>query len=237
MTPPVIDVAQALAGKRILFIGSTGFVGKVALSMLLCRYPGVGRVFALVRPGSGFSAQDRFFTKVAAGRPFDPLRQAFGPATDAFLRDKVAPMAGDVSQPLIGLSAADLDRIQKEGLDVVINCAGLVSFNPSLESALRINVTGVKNAIELCRRTSAALVHVSTCFVGGNRDGDVWEDEPVIGYFPRRRGHSHQAAVSDLRDEDFSVLAEVADCERLIAQVRARADDRASVSMFRDQGT
>jgi long-chain acyl-CoA synthetase len=36
------DVAETLAGKRILFIGGTGFVGKVAMSMLLCKYPGLG---------------------------------------------------------------------------------------------------------------------------------------------------------------------------------------------------
>ena len=39
-----LDVAATLAGRRILFIGATGFVGKVALSMLLRRYPGVGPV-------------------------------------------------------------------------------------------------------------------------------------------------------------------------------------------------
>ncbi len=234
----MLDVAQTLAGKRILFIGSTGFVGKVALSMLLRRYPGLGQVFAVVRPGAGLSAEERFFRKVAAGRPFDPIRDAFGGGTEAFLREKVRPVGGDVSQPNCGLSEADLGGMT--GLDAVINCAGLVSFNPSLESALRINVNGVKNTIELCRRTGAALIHVSTCFVSGNRDGAVWEDEPVLGYFPRRPGilalSSTPPRRSELRDEDFSVQAEVADCERLIAQVRARADDRAHVSMFRDKG-
>ena len=48
----MLDVGQTLKGKRILFVGSTGFVGKVALSMLLRRYPDVGKVFVLVRPGA-----------------------------------------------------------------------------------------------------------------------------------------------------------------------------------------
>lgn len=222
-----IDATQIFTGRRVFFIGATGFVGKVALSMLLCRFPGIGKVFTLVRPGSGMNARERFFKKIAASRPFDPLRERFGDALPGFLEDKVVPLGGDVSQPRIGLSDADLALLTAEPLHAVINCAGLVSFNPSLESALRINVNGVRHTIDLARRTGAALIHVSTCFVAGNRDGEVWEDEPLIGYFPRK---------DELRDDDFSAEAEIADCERLIAQTRARADDRARVSLFRDRG-
>src|SRR4051794_4382914 len=73
-----LDVGATLAGKRILFVGSTGFVGKVALSLLLRRYPNIGRVFVLVRPGAGSSAEDRFFRKVAGSPVFDPIREVWG---------------------------------------------------------------------------------------------------------------------------------------------------------------
>jgi long-chain acyl-CoA synthetase len=46
-----LDVSHLLEGRRLLVTGVTGFVGKVALSLLLHRYPEVGRVFVLVRPG------------------------------------------------------------------------------------------------------------------------------------------------------------------------------------------
>ena len=58
---PPLDVGETLRDKRILFVGATGFVGKVALSMFLCRYPGIGKMFVLVRPGAGSSSEDRFF--------------------------------------------------------------------------------------------------------------------------------------------------------------------------------
>ncbi|HMU39076.1 MAG TPA: AMP-binding protein [Pseudomonadota bacterium] len=235
---PLLDVAQTLKDKRILFIGGTGFVGKVTMSMLLCKYPNLGKLYALVRPGSGYTAETRFFQKIAKSRPFDPVRQTFGDATESFLREKVVPLAGDVSRPNIGLSDADLALITQDGpLDVILNSAGLVSFNPSLESALRINVFGVQHVLELARATSAKLVHVSTCFVAGQREGEVWEDEPVIGYFPRRPGHDRsRSAGNALRQGDFDPVAEIADCERLIEQTRQRADDRAHLSMFRDKG-
>ena len=62
---PPLDIAETLQGKNIMLIGSTGFVGKVAISMLLDRYPEIGKIVALVRPGMGNTAEDRFFTKVA----------------------------------------------------------------------------------------------------------------------------------------------------------------------------
>ena len=63
---PPLEVARALTGKRVLFTGATGFLGKVALSMLLDRYGReLARVHVLVRKGSSLSSEARFFDKVA----------------------------------------------------------------------------------------------------------------------------------------------------------------------------
>ncbi|HEY6002127.1 MAG TPA: AMP-binding protein [Anaeromyxobacter sp.] len=231
--PGPLDVGATLAGRTLLVTGATGFVGKVALTLLLDRYPEVGKVFVLVRPGTGGSAEARFFEKVAPSRPFDPLRQRHGDRFDAFLREKCVPLAGDVSDPLLGIPEADLARLR--GLDAVVNCAGLVDFDPSLELALGVNVRGPRNAVELCRRTGAALLHVSTCFVAGNRDGVVYEDEDLTGYFPRREGVVGRPKEAPLDGADFDLDAEIADCERRMAEVRERAEDRVQQSLFRDR--
>jgi long-chain acyl-CoA synthetase len=228
-----LDVRAALAGRTLLVTGATGFVGKVWLTLLLDRYPEVGKVFVLVRPGTGGSAESRFFEKVAASRPFDPLRQRHGAAFEAFLRDRCVPLAGDVSDPLLGLGEESVARLR--GLDAVVNCAGLVDFDPSLELALGVNVRGPRNAVELCRRTGAALLHVSTCFVAGNRDGMVYEDEELDGYFPRREGVAGRPKEPTLDGADFELDAEIADCERRLAEVRERAEDRVQQSLFRDR--
>jgi long-chain acyl-CoA synthetase len=229
--PRRLDVAAALRGRALLVAGATGFVGKVTLSMLLHRYPEVGKVFVLVRPGTGGTAEARFFGKVAASRPFDPVREQHGPGFAAFLREKCVPLAGDVTEPLFGLAERDLAALG--GLSVLVNCAGLVDFNPSLELALKVNALGARHAVEVCRATGAALVHVSTCFVAGNRSGVVFEDEEIQGYFPKRAGVEGRPTAGTLDARDFDLDRELADCAKNIQRAREDAEDAALISELR----
>ncbi|MCW5801745.1 MAG: AMP-binding protein [Deltaproteobacteria bacterium] len=235
---PRLDVTEILRGKNILLIGTTGFVGKVALSMLLHRYPDVRRVYCLVRPGAGNTADERFYKKVASSEAFDPLRDVHGQGYEAFLRGKIVALPGDIGRPLCNFTDEQIAEVEAAGgVDVVINSAGLVSFTPSLESAVRINAMGAKNVLDLARRLKARLVHVSTCYVAGRRDGDVWEDEPVVGYFPRSTQiASDQRADDELLDRDFDPAAEIADCQKVIDQARERSNDRQHISEFREKG-
>jgi long-chain acyl-CoA synthetase len=231
---PRIDVGATLKGKRILLIGTTGFVGKVALSMLLDRYPDVASVHCLVRPGAGNTADERFFKKVAPSEAFEPLRAKYGDGYEAFMRSKIIAVPGDIGRPLCNFTEEQIAQTQ---VDVIINSAGLVSFAPSLESALRINAMGAKNVLELARKLKAKLVHVSTCYVAGQREGDVWEDEPIVGYFPRSSAIARDWGNEDeLIDRDFDPLAEIADCQKIIDQVRDQANDRQHISVFREKG-
>ncbi|HET9753465.1 MAG TPA: SDR family oxidoreductase, partial [Myxococcales bacterium] len=159
-----IDLERAFKGREILLTGVTGFLGKVALTLLLDRYPGVGRVYVLVRPRAGGTADDRFFGKVAASPPFRPLKERYGEEQFyEFLKSKCVPLEGDVTEPLLGLSEEQVNQLSGR-LACAVNCAGLVTFNPSLEFAVRVNTEGARNAAELCKRTGATLVHISTCF-------------------------------------------------------------------------
>ncbi|HVK76810.1 MAG TPA: AMP-binding protein [Kofleriaceae bacterium] len=224
---PPLDVTATLRGKRILLIGTTGFVGKVALSMLLDRYPDVGQVYCLVRPGAGNTADERFYKKVATSEAFKPLRDKYGDGLQAFLESKITAIPGDIGRPLCNFTDEQFAMFEAAGgLDVILNSAGLVSFMPSLESALRINAMGAKNVLDAARKAKAKLVHVSTCYVAGQREGEVWEDEPVVGYFPRK---------DELKDKDFDANAEIADCQRIIDRVREQANDRAHISEFREK--
>jgi long-chain acyl-CoA synthetase len=221
-----LSPTQIFKGKKIFFIGGTGFVGKVTLSMLLNNFPDVGRVYATVRARDAKESEIRFWTSIVTSPTFDPLREKYGDKFEDFIREKVVPVNGDVGNEFLGLDEKEASKIMRE-CDIIINGAGNVTFNPPLESALRTNVVGSNNILQLARMMRRpTLVHVSTCFVAGKRSGTIWENEPVVGYFPRK---------NELVGTIFDVNKEIADCARLSEQARAEADDAVQIAKFREQ--
>jgi long-chain acyl-CoA synthetase len=212
-------------GRNVFIIGATGFVGKVALSMLLDRFPGVGRIYVTVRARSKEESETRFWNNVITAPPFDPLRERYGVAFEDFIRDKVRLVNGDISEERLGFTEEEAEAVASD-IDVLINSAGNVTFNPPLESALRTNVVGTQNVIKFVKRMKRpALVHISTCFVAGTRSGPVWESDPVTGYFPRK---------DELVGVEFNAEQEIRDCARLAERVREEARDALQVARFRE---
>lgn len=221
-----LSPTKIFKGKNIFFIGGTGFVGKVTLSMLLNNFPDVGKVYATVRARDAHESQNRFWQSIVTSPTFDPLRENYGDKFEDFIREKVVPVNGDVGNQYLGMDEQQAREIMAD-TDVIINGAGNVTFNPPLESALRTNVVGSNNIIELARMMKRpTLVHVSTCFVAGKRSGAVWENEPVVGYFPRK---------NELVGTNFDVKKEIEDCARLSEQARQEADDAMQIAKFREQ--
>ncbi len=221
-----LSPTEIFEGKKIFFIGGTGFVGKVTLSMLLNNFPNVGKVYATVRARNLEESNNRFWASIVTSPTFDPLREKYGDGFEDFIREKVVPVNGDVGNEFLGMSETQAREIMQD-CDVIINGAGNVTFNPPLESALRTNVVGSNNILKLARMMKRpTLVHVSTCFVAGKRSGTVWENEKVIGYFPRK---------NELIGTNFDVDKEVEDCARLSEQARQEAEDAVQIAKFREQ--
>ena len=195
--------------------------------MLLHRYPEVGKVFVLLRPGTGGDAPSPLLRQ---GGPEPPLRAASRVARRRDSRPSCArsasrspatsptPCSGSREEDLAALEAARRRRELRRPrvLQPVARAGGPTSTR-----------CGAGHAAEVCRRTGAALLHVSTCYVAGNRDGVVFEDEEIVGYFPRRDGLAGRPKERPLAARDFDLEAELADCDRRIALVREQAEDRA----------
>ena len=169
------SVRRAMAGKHVMLVGFTGFIGKVWLVNTLLDLPEIGRIYLLIRRQKSNPATKRFERVVEESPVFDPLfeRHSFGLC--GFLKDKVEVVEGDVSQPGLGIDPEVASRLQ-QNLDLIINSSGLTDFNPDLRDALATNVDAAVHVLDFVRQSDrCGLVHLSTCYVAGARDGRVSE--------------------------------------------------------------
>ena len=170
-----LSVRKALNGKRVLLIGVTGFIGKVWLANTLMDLPEIGKLYLLIRQQKSNPAQNRFEKMIEDSPAFDPLFEKYGDGLGALLAQKIEVVEGDVSLPGLGLDEETATRL-RENLDLVVNSSGLTDFNPDLRDALAVNVDSAYHLVEFIRGSDhAALLHLSTCYVAGQRDGRVGE--------------------------------------------------------------
>ena len=205
-----LAVRESLANRHILLIGVTGFIGKVWLVDLLENVPNIRKVTLLIRRNRTTSAEKRFQRIVEESPAFDALEEKYGRKLGGLLEEKVEVVEGDVGLPGLGLQDAVRARLAKS-LDLVVNSAGLTDFNPDLRDALSSNVDATLNLLEFLRGCDrAGLMHLSTCYVVGMRDGRVNEEL--------------QANYNPARDTAFDAEREIASLRETVRRVEERAE-------------
>jgi long-chain acyl-CoA synthetase len=208
----MIDVAQTFRENEILLTGSSGFLGKVVLGLLIDHYPDFKHLHVLMRGSQSLGAKERFDREVLGSPALKPvLEKADRNRRETGLRlaDRISVWPGDVAFPLLGLAPAEAAYLVGR-VSLIINCAGRVDFFPPLDDSLSSNVDGVEHLIELARHLGARLLHVSTCFVCGEADGLIEETEPIVGFYPHRQA-------SD--DESFQAADELRYCRERVAEI------------------
>lgn len=156
-----------LDARRVLLTGVTGFVGQALLQRLLTDLPATVPV-VLVRPKSGQPGADRIAGLLR--KPTFAAAAARAGGAEALLA-RIEVIEGD----LAALPPLPAD------LDVVVHCAGDVSFDPPIQDAFATNVDGTHTLLtrvleaSLARGRAIHYVHVSTAYVGGRRRGAVPE--------------------------------------------------------------
>jgi alcohol-forming fatty acyl-CoA reductase len=205
-----LPVRETLANRHILLVGVTGFIGKVWLVDLLENVSSIGKITLLVRRNRTTSAQRRFEKIIEESPAFDTLQARHGRQLGAFLRERVEVVEGDVSQRGLGLDEAAQGRLAKS-LDLIVNSAGLTDFNPDLREALASNVDSAVHLLEFLRKCNhAGLMHLSTCYVVGMRDGRV--------------GEALQDNYTPAQDSNFDAQREVDSLREMIGRIEARAE-------------
>ena len=220
---PALSVRSALAGKHVLLIGATGFIGKVWLAKILQDLPEIGKVYLLIRRQRSTTAERRFEKIVEESPVFASFHERHGEELPRFIGDRVEVVEGDITRPGLGIDPETRRRLCAS-LDLVINSSGLTDFNPDLRQALTINVDGTLHLIDFLRQCDhAGLLHLSTCYVVGARDGRVVEQE------------QHDYTPGGVAG--FDALEEHARMHTLVKQVEARAESEEVTAELRRQAS
>lgn len=233
-----LSVRQALAGKNILLIGFTGFIGKVWLAKVLRDLPEIGKIYLLIRNQRSTTAERRFEKVIEESPLFEQFHEQYGADLPRFISDRVEVVRGDITQPGLGIAPEVKARLVSE-LDLIINSSGLTDFNPDLRQALTINIDGTLHLLDFMRECERArLVHLSTCYVVGCRDGRI-EERLQPDYNPLgRKDFSAEAEYQNLRElvrktEERAEGAEVTD--KLLSDLRARKGKNLSETELKAQ--
>jgi fatty acyl-CoA reductase len=161
-----------LAGKKIVMTGVTGFIGEQLLWKILTELPDTTPSVLVRRKGSA-TARDRMIS-VVKKEIFADARQAAG-GPEALLEARIEVLEGDL--PNVPSLPGDTD--------IVVHCAGDVSFDPPIDQAFTTNVLGTKalidRLVEACSDGAGNLikvphyVHISTAYTAGRRRGVIPE--------------------------------------------------------------
>ena len=220
MATSPLGIAQSLHGKRIFITGATGFLGRVLVEKLLWSAPEVGKLLLLIRADRERGAEERLRQDVFGAALMDRLRARHGDDWETWVASRVEAIPGDLGQDAFGLDRAGYAALCGS-IDMVVASAATVTFDERLDQSLNLNTRGAGRTLALARDAgNAPLLHVSTCFVSGKREGTVPERVLPPPLVPA--GEFDLAAVlAELEESCHSLKATHADPARPLVQAGA----------------
>ncbi|KAE8780716.1 male sterility protein [Hordeum vulgare] len=168
--------------KSILITGSTGFLGKVLVEKILRVQPDVKKLFLLIRASDVESAKFRIQNEIMAKEIFQVLKDKHGVEFHSFVEEKICPLVGDVVHENFGIDIIKLREVSND-IDVIINGAATTNFSERYDVAFNTNVLGVKHICAFAKKCTKLkmLLHVSTAYVAGEKEGLITERTFLMG--------------------------------------------------------
>ena len=228
-----MSITDFFRGKVLFITGGTAFLGQPLLAKILTALPDVEKIYLLIRGrtdtgGKRISAQERLENELLTSDVFDSLRRLHGENFDAWALQKLIAVEGELTHERLGFSDLEYQKFQDE-VNVFINIAGLVQFDPPFDDSLWGNALAAKHVVNFakgCRDT--VFIHISTAYVCGDKPGRVPEELP-LPYEQYAAQHQEKTGVAlpeTLSDEIEGLLS-------LSTEIRAEADSSENMAHFR----
>ena len=158
----------------VLLTGATGFVAMELLARYLERSD--RDVFTMVRARDDAAARERVD---------EVLANLFGSRGAKRYADRVHPVAGELTEPGLGLDERRAHELACE-VSTVVHSAASVSFTLPLDEARAVNLEGTRRVVEFAEMAQDCggldrYGHVSTAYVAGTHDGSFAERDLDVG--------------------------------------------------------
>ena len=230
-----MSITDFFRGKVLFVTGGTAFLGQPMVAKILTALPDVQKIYLLIRSrtdttGKHTSAQERLENELLTSDVFASLRRLHGENFDVWAQQKLVAVEGDLTHEHLGFSDADYQRLQNE-VQVFINIAGLVDFDPPFDDSLWGNALAAKHVVNFARGCQdAVFLHVSTAYVCGDNPGRVPEELPLSyeRYAAQHREKTGMAIPATLSEEIEGLLS-------LSAAVRAEVESPENLARFQQE--
>ncbi|XP_033222704.1 putative fatty acyl-CoA reductase CG5065 [Belonocnema kinseyi] len=156
------SINELLADSTIFLTGVTGFIGGTLLERILKTCPGPKKVYVLVRNKCDHDASDRVKQILSS-----PLFSDVKPERLQIV--EIIP--GDITVEGLGISASYKDLLISTCTHV-FHSAAYISFAAHLDLAIKINLVGARNVLNLVKemRKIQCMVHLSTAYANCTKD-------------------------------------------------------------------
>ena len=230
-----MSITDFFRGKVLLITGGTAFLGQPLIAKILTALPDVEKIYLLIRSrtnasGKRVAAQERLENELLASDVFASLRRLHGNNFNTWALQKLTAVEGELTDENLGFSDTDYQRLQRE-VQVFINVAGLVDFDPPFDDSLWGNALAAKHVVNFAKGCEdAVFLHVSTAYVCGNKPGHVPEELPIpyTQYAAAHREKTGTSIPETLSEEIDGLLS-------LSAEIRAEADTPENLALFRQK--
>ncbi|KAL8049008.1 hypothetical protein ABFS82_07G106700 [Erythranthe guttata] len=176
-----IGILQFFQRKNIFITGGTGLLGKVLVEKILRSTP-VGKIYVLVKADDQEGAVDRIAKELVNSELFRSLEEKHGNYYQAFIRETLIPVAGNICEPNLGMDSDSAHAII-ENVNVIIQSAAITTLNERYDVLLEANVSSLQHLMSFAKtcKNLELLVHISTAYVNGEKEGIILEKPLIMG--------------------------------------------------------